>query len=331
MAIKEKNGGKPFWEWETEEEDKDVLLTWKFICCIFMMQWKQLKDYANEKGIRIIGDIPIYISADSSDLWSDPDQFLVDARCRPTAVAGVPPDYFSEDGQLWGNPLYDWKKMKEDGFAWWRDRMSFMCELFDCVRIDHFRGLESFYTCPPDATNARVGKWKKGPGMALIKALREVCGDKPLIAEDLGVQTPQVEKLVKDSGCPGMKVLQFAFSPDMDSPHLPHNYERNCIAYTGTHDNNTLLGYLWDMDENLRRTALAYCGYEAPHWDCREAYYAVIRTMLQSHADTVIFPLQDLLCYGADTRMNVPGVKEGNWGWRLTQAQIDGAFNIFNQ
>lgn len=193
-----------------------------------------------------------------------------------------------------------------------------MCELFDCIRIDHFRGIESFYTCDPDAKDAKNGKWKKGPGMELINAIKEAAGGRMLIAEDLGIITPEVEKLVKNSGFPGMKVLEFGFA-DGDNPHLPHNYGKNTVAYTGTHDNNTLLGFIWELDNETRRQVLDYCGYRGYDWNSREAYMSVIRTMLESHADTVIFPLQDILLYGADTRMNTPGVKSGNWAWRVTR------------
>ena len=322
MACRAENGDIPFWLWTSDGEKEDVLKTWKFICHTFVRQWKKLKKYANDKGISIIGDIPIYVSQDSSDVWESPDQFLVDERRRPTRVAGVPPDYFSADGQLWGNPLYDWDKMKADGYKWWRDRISFMCEFFDCIRIDHFRGLEAFYTCAPDAPNAREGEWVKGPGREFVEILKKTCDGKQLIAEDLGVITPDVKELVESSGLPGMKVLQFGFADDEDNPHLPHNYERNCIAYTGTHDNNTLLGFMFDLDDATRGRLLSYCGFNGGWWDCRDGYYSVVKTMMASHADTVIFPLQDLLLYGGDTRMNTPGVDAGCWKWRVTKDQF---------
>ena len=324
MARRTANGGKDFREWDFDGFDEKFYETWRFICYVFIRQWKDLKSYANEKNIKIIGDIPIYVAADSADVWESPDQFLLDARKRPTRVAGVPPDYFSADGQLWGNPIYDWKKMSADGFAWWRDRIAFMAELFDCVRIDHFRGIESYYSCEPDASNARDGIWSKGPGMKLINALREAAGGCELIAEDLGIITPEVKALVENSSCPGMRVFQFGFDGDSGNAHLPYNYPKNCVAYTGTHDNNTLLGFIWELDGETRGRILSYCGFERPDWNCREAYYSVIRTMLSSVADTVIFPLQDLLLYGADTRMNRPGVSEGNWGWRFTEEQLNG-------
>lgn len=324
MATRAKNGDLPFWLWTSEEEDLDVLNAWKFICYTFVRQWAELKKYANDNGILIIGDIPIYVAQDSSDVWSEPEQFMLDERRRPTRVAGVPPDFFSEDGQLWGNPLYNWEKMKADGYTWWRDRISFMCEFFDVIRIDHFRGLESFYTCAPDAENARNGKWVKGPGLEFVNVLKETCGDKMLIAEDLGVMTKAVKTLVKRSGLPGMRVMMFGIGDDdPENSHLPHNYDRNVVAYTGTHDNNTLLGYIWELDDEHRRRALAYCGYDGDNWNCRESYEAIIRTLMESVADTVIIPLQDLLFYGADTRMNTPGVSEGNWYWRVTKEALD--------
>ena len=322
MARRAANGGKPFWEWENDQSDTNVYDTWRFICYVFVRQWRSLKEYANSKGIKIIGDIPIYVSQDSSDVWEEPENFMLDERKRPKRVAGVPPDYFSEDGQLWGNPLYDWDKMKKDGYSWWCDRIAFMCEFFDCIRIDHFRGLEAFYSCEPGVANARDGVWMKGPGMDLIKALKKVVGEKQLVAEDLGVITPEVKALVDDSGFPGMRVFQFGFDGDPENTHLPYNYPKNCIAYTGTHDNDTLLGYLWSLDDGERSRILSYCGFEDGYWDRREAYYSVIRTMLECSADTVIFPLQDLLMYGSDTRMNVPGVESGNWGWRVTEEQL---------
>lgn len=323
MARRAKNGNRDFRLWDSENRDEAVYKTWRFICYVFVCQWKRIKAYANENGILIIGDIPIYVSLDSSDVWESPDQFMLDNRKRPTKVAGVPPDYFSADGQLWGNPLYNWNKMEKDGYSWWKDRISFMCEFFDLIRIDHFRGLESFYTCAPEAQNARDGVWMRGPGMKLINALKSVCGEGRLIAEDLGVITPQVKALVDESGFPGMRVFQFGFDGDPETPHLPHNFGKNCIAYTGTHDNNTLLGYVWETDEATRRRMLSYCGFERGDWDSRDAYNSIIRTMLQSSADTVMFPLQDLLLYGADTRMNVPGVENGNWAWRVTREQLD--------
>ncbi len=325
MALRAANGNAPHKSWKTNVPDNDTLCAWEFICYEFFRQWNGVRAYAHEKGIEIIGDIPIYVSLESADVWDDPKQFLLDEHGDPAEVAGVPPDYFCEDGQLWGNPLYNWEYMKKDGYSWWCDRISFMCELFDKVRIDHFRGLESFYKIPASAENARNGVWEKGPGMDLIKALNGVCGKGKLIAEDLGVIDRAVEKLVKESGCPGMRVFQFGFGDTPQNPHLPHNYIKNCIAYTGTHDNNTLLGFLWELDPETRRVLLEYCGCDENNWDTPQTYHAVIRTLLSSAADTVIIPLQDILRYGADTRMNTPGTENGNWGWRVKREQLDDA------
>jgi len=320
MALRAANGDKPWQEWTVTEPDAAALRTWRFTQYIFFEQWKEIKAYANRRGISVIGDIPIYVALDSSDVWADPSQFQLDEKNMPVSVAGVPPDYFCEDGQLWGNPLYDWEKMESSGFKWWRERIRFMTELFDGVRIDHFRGLESYFSIPAGEKTARNGKWVKGPGMALIKALREECGDKLLIAEDLGDITPEVHKLVRDSGFPGMRVLQFAFIGGGDTPHLPHNYPENCIAYTGTHDNNTLLGYVWEINEATRRRLFAYCGYAGGDWD--NAYDSLMRTMFASHAGLLILPVQDLLFYGSDTRFNTPGKSDGNWSYRLTREQL---------
>ncbi len=321
MALRAANDDRPWHEWTCDVPCENTLRTWRFVQYKFFEQWMKVKKYANDRGISIIGDIPIYVSLDSADVWSSPELFQLDKENNPTGVAGVPPDYFAKDGQLWGNPLYDWDKMAEDNFAWWRERISFMTELFDGVRIDHFRGLESYFNIPATDTTAKNGKWVKGPGMALIKALKEACGDKLLIAEDLGDITPEVYELVKESGFPGMKVFQFAFLGGADSPHLPHNYPSNCIAYTGTHDNETMLGYIWEVDGATRRKMFDYCGYYGDNWD--ESRLPIILTLLRSHADTVIFPIQDLLFYGRDTRLNIPGKGEGNWGFRITKPQIE--------
>ncbi len=320
MGLRAANGGLPWSEWTVTEEDREVTALWRFCQYTFFQQWREVKAYANQKGISIIGDIPIYVALDSSDVWAAPEQFQLDKENKPTGVAGVPPDYFAADGQLWGNPLYDWDKMKADGYTWWKDRIRFMCELFDGVRIDHFRGLESYYAIPAGEKTARNGKWVKGPGIDLIEALREEAGEKLLIAEDLGDITDEVRQLVEDSGCPGMRVLQFGFLGDPNSPHLPHNYDNHAIAYTGTHDNNTLLGYVWELDDRTRRRLLDYCGYTGEHWD--KGYDAILATMFRSHAGLLILPVQDLLLYGSDTRLNKPGTCEDNWSYRITKEQL---------
>ena len=322
MALKKVNGDAEWNAWENYEADEEEIFLWKFIQYEFYNEWMDVKNYANSKGIKIIGDIPIYVSYDSADVYKNRSQFLLDKDNYPKCVAGVPPDYFCEDGQLWGNPLYDWKEMKKDNYAWWRDRLSYMTELFDGVRIDHFRGLSSYYSIPYGEETARNGKWVKGPGKAFINAVKEVCEGKLIIAEDLGDITEDVYELVKYSGFPGMRVLQFGFLGDDDNIHLPHNYEKNTVAYTGTHDNNTLLGYVWELSDENRRRLFDYVGYLEPDWD--KGYDDVLRTMLQSHSDLVIFPVQDLLCYGADTRLNTPGKAFGNWEYRVTKEQLMG-------
>ena len=321
MAIKHTNNNKPWYEWENETYDDEILFMWKFIQYQFFAQWKEIKQYANERGIQIIGDIPIYVDLDSSDVWADKKLFKLDSQNKPISVAGVPPDYFCADGQLWGNPIYNWDEMEKEDFRWWRDRLAHMTNLFDGIRIDHFRGIESFWEVKGDAKTAKEGVMTKGPGMKLISAIKEESKDALIIAEDLGLITEDVVKLVKESGFPGMRVFQFAFMGDPNSPHLPHNYINNCIAYTGTHDNNTLLGYLWELDENTRQAMLAYCGFTGNDWgNGREC---IIRTMMASHAGTVIMPIQDLLGYGSDTRLNTPGKIENNWAYRITKEQLD--------
>ena len=295
---------------------------WKFIQYEFFNQWQEIKKYANEKNISIIGDIPIYVSQDSCDVWSNKDEFLLDEKGYPTSVAGVPPDYFSKDGQLWGNPLYDWDKMKKNGYKWWVDRISHMLKMFDGIRIDHFRGLESFWSVPSDAKTAASGKWVKGPGLDFIEEIKKAADGKMIIAEDLGEISKDVEKLVEDSGFPGMRVLQFGFLSYDDNVHLPHNYIKNCVAYTGTHDNNTLLGYLWELDADKKKYLLKYCGYENENWE--NGFDSIVRTLFASSADTVILPIQDLLKYGSDTRLNTPGTSENNWLYRITKDQLSG-------
>lgn len=321
LALKEANGDAPWQSWTVHDPDKDTLLFWQFMQWEFINQWLKIKSYANSRGISIIGDIPIYVALDSADVYSNREQFLLNSKGYPTAVAGVPPDYFSEDGQLWGNPLYNWRKMKKDGFDWWKSRIKHMLTLFDGVRIDHFRGLEAYWSIPADAKSAKEGKWVKGPGKSIIDKIREIAGEKLVIAEDLGDITPEVERLVEYSGFPGMRVFQFGFLGDDRSPHIPHNYVKNCVAYTGTHDNNTLLGYIWESSSDIRDRMLDYCGCDKNDWNA--ACKTVMQRMLASHADTVIFPIQDILVFGADTRMNTPGTASENWKYRITKEQLD--------
>ncbi len=320
MALKDANGGAPWFEWKTKKIDNEILFAWKFIQYEFFNQWAEIKKYANSKNIKIIGDIPIYVSEDSCDVWSNKEQYYLDKDGRPSLVAGVPPDYFCEDGQLWGNPIYNWNEMKTDGYKWWRDRISHMANMFDALRIDHFRGIESYWAVPASAETARSGQWQKGPGMELIDAIKEAAGDALIIAEDLGDITPEVCELVKKSGFPGMRVVQFGFLSDEDNIHRPHNYPENCVAYTGTHDNNTLLGYLWELDGAARRNMLRYCGHTG---DWESGCESIVQAMMASHAGLVVFPIQDLLGFGSDTRMNTPGKTENNWQFRITRDQLE--------
>ena len=322
MALQAANGGKPWYRWTVQKASDEQLELWGFIQYEFFTQWAEIKSYANEKGIKIIGDVPIYVAHDSADVWANREQFLLDKDNFPSCVAGVPPDYFAEDGQLWGNPLYNWERMKSDGYSWWKERIEYMLTLFDGVRIDHFRGLESFWSIPAGAETAKEGHWVKGPGCDFIDKIKEIAKDKLIIAEDLGDITPEVVDLLNYSGFPGMRVIQFAFLGDRTTPHLPHNYINNCIAYTGTHDNNTLLGHVWEMDGASRRELFDYCGYEGDDWN--QSCVAIIKLMMSSHAGTVIFPIQDILIYGCDTRMNTPGTTANNWAYRITKEQLKG-------
>lgn len=320
LALLDENSGEPWQKWKIQAPTEENLFFHEFLQYEFFTEWLQIKSYANQKGIKIIGDVPIYVALDSADVWANSEQFQLDKRKMPTSVAGVPPDYFCADGQLWGNPLYNWKYMKSDNYSWWRERIRHMLTLFDGVRIDHFRGLESYWSVPAGAKTAKEGKWVKGPGRALINAIREEAGDKLIIAEDLGDITKEVVSLVNYSGFPGMRVFQFAFLGDRSTPHLPHNYPKNCVAYTGTHDNNTLLGHVWEIDGNQRDEVFDYCN--CPHNDWSGACEMIIKTMMASHADTVIFPIQDIFVYGSDTRMNTPGTVTNNWQYRITEDQL---------
>lgn len=298
----------------------ELLFAHEFIQYEFLEEWLAVKAYANSKGIEIIGDIPIYTDLDSADVWAHPEAFMLDPETgKPTAVAGVPPDYFAKDGQLWGNPLYNWDNMKADGFSWWKARIQHQLTLFDGVRIDHFRGFSAFWAVPAGAATAKEGRWVKGPGKEFVEELKKEAGDRLIIAEDLGDIDDDVRELLRETGLPGMRVFQFAFLSD-ENPHLPHNYPENVVAYTGTHDNNTLLGYIFDMSDSDRSRMLDYIGY--PGSDGKYACPYIIKTLMRSPAERVIFPVQDLLEYGMDTRMNTPGKAAGNWAIRFTREQL---------
>ncbi len=338
-ALKQETG-KDWNEWEpalarreptalakARERLKDTIDRAVFLQYIFFNQWQKIRAYANQKGIAVIGDMPIYVSYESADLWSNQHLFDLDERGKPTAEAGVPPDYFSENGQRWGNPLYDWGAMKADGYRWWIERIKHATALFDKVRIDHFRAFSAYWAVPLTAKTAKEGQWQSGPGMDFFHVLFEQVDRDCLIAEDLGIRDAALEQLLAESQLPGMRVLQFAFPGQDNGMHLPHNYLPNTVSYTGTHDNNTLLGYLWELTPEDRRYCLDYCGYTGEDWKSggaeNPAIFAILRTLWGSVARLAIVPVQDLLGYGGDTKMNHPGTAEGNWSYRLTET----AFN----
>lgn len=304
-----------------------------FLQYAYAQQWLELKTYANTKGLKIIGDIPIYLAHTSADVWCHPELFQLDEDGCPTEVAGVPPDYFSKDGQLWGNPLYRWDVMKKDGYAWWMNRIIKALETFNTVRIDHFRGFSAYCCVKACEVNARNARWVPGPGIDFFDKLAATIPNANIIAEDLGLQDEDLVKLLHDTGFPGMRIMEFAFIDDVDNIHLPHNYTANMVAYSGTHDNNTLLGSLFDYSPHQRDYVFDYCGY-ADQWEnqwqigghqspsCR----AFIRTLFQSVANLVILPIQDVCGFGEDTRMNEPGTTGNNWVFRMTKdglAEID--------
>jgi 4-alpha-glucanotransferase len=300
----------------------------------FFKQWSELKKYCNERGIRLIGDVPIFIAFDSAEVWSRPEMFYLDAGGKPTVVAGVPPDYFSKTGQLWGNPLYRWDVMAGEGYAWWIERLRATHALVDIIRLDHFRGFEKYWEVPGTDTTAMNGRWVPGPGAELFDAVQKALGALPIIAEDLGVITPEVDALRDQLSFPGMRVLQFAFGSDPKADdYKPHNYPRNCVVYTGTHDNNTTVGWFRgsaigdstlssEEKEGERRLALKYVGT-----DGREINWDFIRLALMSVADAAIIPMQDVLGLGSEARMNLPGTAEGNWCWRLVPDMLTGEIN----
>ncbi len=291
----------------------------RFLQFIFFGQWFALKNYANRKGISIFGDIPLYVAYNSSDVWSNQSLFLLDEKRRPTLVGGVPPDYFSETGQLWGNPLFNWIRMKELGFEWWMARMHFNLRIFDLVRIDHFRGLESFWAIPAGEKTAIHGSWMKANGEEMLQLLQNQIGPLPIVAEDLGLITPEVHHLRKKFNLPGMKVLQFAFSEEADNTHLPHNYTADFVSYTGTHDNNTTKGWLQSLNQEELSGVQSYLGTETlDNWH-------LIRKSEESVAQLAIIPMQDILNLSASARMNKPGTTRGNWIWRMQQKQLKAA------
>ena len=332
MALKDANGGQAWSNWdkslrlrekkameEATETYSEEIRFYKMLQYLFYQQWNALKTYANEAGIEIIGDVPIYVAGDSADVWANPDQFYLDENLEPIEVAGCPPDAFSDDGQLWGNPLFRWDVMKKDGYTWWTRRIKAMSELYDIIRIDHFRGFDSFYAIPAKDDTAKNGQWKQGPGMDLFCELEKKLGKLPIIVEDLGFLTPSVHKLLKDSGFPGMKVIQFAFDSREESDYLPHTYTNHCVVYTGTHDNDTVMGWMKTAPKASVKYAKEYLNLTK-----EEGYnWGMMRAAWSSVADMAIVPMQDILGLGSEARINTPSTLGNNWKWRATPEQID--------
>lgn len=332
MAIKEAQGGGSWHDWQPELRDRQpaalecmrrelagTIEYHQYVQFLFFRQWQALKEYANQRGVLIIGDAPIFVADDSADVWANRDLFFVDSSGMPTVVAGVPPDYFSATGQRWGNPLYRWDKMAETGYRWWVARMRQAFTLYDVLRLDHFRGFEAYWEVPASAPTAVDGRWVQGPGADLFKTLQAELGDLPIIAEDLGLITPEVEALRLAFDLPGMKVLQFAFGDDATNPYLPHNYTANYVVYTGTHDNDTSVGWFATLDANTRAAVLTYLGRDEQTVDIA---WDLMRLGLMSVANYAITPLQDVLRLGSEARMNTPGRLGGNWAWRCAAAAL---------
>ena len=332
MALKDTHAGASWAEWEQElkkrepeamehakEELAEEIDFWKMLQYLFYKQWEELKSYANEKGVRIIGDAHIYVAMDSADVWANPSQFYLDETLTPIDVAGCPPDAFSADGQLWGNPLFRWDVMKNDGYRWWMKRMDKMSKLFDVVRIDHFRGFESYYAIPFGDKTAKNGEWRKGPGIELFHTMEQELGKLDIIAEDLGFLTEAVHEMLAESGYPGMKLIQFAFDSREDGDYLPHNYNKNSVVYAGTHGNDTILGWMKTAPKPCVAFAKEYLNLikeEGYNW-------GVMRAVWASVSDTAVVTMQDLLGIGSKGRMNTPSTLGCNWMWRMEPGAID--------
>ncbi|HYI07749.1 MAG TPA: 4-alpha-glucanotransferase [Thermoanaerobaculia bacterium] len=325
MALKESAGGAPWWKWDAAlvARDEEALTAartghaeaiqfWQYVQFLFFRQWSLVREAAHARGIRILGDVPIYVACDSADVWGNRELFQLDEQGEPTVVAGVPPDYFSATGQRWGNPLYRWDVMRETEYRWWVARVRTNLRFADIIRLDHFRGFAAYWEIPAEEKTAVHGRWMPGPGNALFDALRTGLGDLPLVAEDLGFITEDVHELRKSTGLPGMKILQFAFAQN-DSVHLPHRYEPSTVVYTGTHDNDTARGWFESASDDERENALAYLGCT----NADDIAWGLIRAAYTSVAETSIVPVQDILSLGSDARMNTPGAEQHNWSWRL--------------
>lgn len=332
MALREAYEGESWHKWEPEiaqrdpaaldklgQQLADEIIYHKYLQFEFFRQWSDIKRFANDRGIEIIGDIPIYVAHDSADVWAHPEYFCLDKETKePALMAGVPPDYFSETGQLWGNPVYDWEQLQKDHFKWWVERFQSLLDYVDIVRIDHFRGFEAYWAVERGEKTAMNGEWIKAPGQGLFQVIKDKFGKLPVLAEDLGLITPEVEKLRDEFEFPGMKILQFAFGSGPGNPYLPFNFERNSVVYTGTHDNNTTVGWYDNLPEHEKHGVLGYVGCistDGIHWD-------LIRLALSSIANQAITPLQDILGLGSAARMNVPSEGKGNWEWRYVPGAL---------
>ena len=328
-SLRNEFNNAAWWQWPDDLRDrkpsaltavkkrlKDDIDQVYFEQYLFFKQWYMLADYAHSKGLHLFGDMPIFVAQDSADVWAHSKLFQLDENGEAPVVAGVPPDYFSATGQKWGNPLYDWKAMKADGYKWWIDRMRTQLEMFDIVRIDHFRGFEAYWEIPQHEP-ATSGKLVEAPGDELFTAMREALGDLPVIAEDLGIVTDEVTALRKRHNFPGMKVLQFAFDGDMDNMYLPHNHELDSAIYTGTHDNDTTMGWFHSAPDHHKHQMMEYLGFPSEPMP-----WPLIRATLKSHANMAIVPMQDILELGADARMNIPGTEDRNWAWRFNWDQV---------
>lgn len=338
MALKNAFGGKPWYQWplglklrnEQAVDGAKSLLSdeteyHRTVQFLFFRQWNMLKEYANKNGIQIIGDLPIYVAHDSADVWGNPKQFELDDDFNPTKVAGVPPDGFSSEGQLWGNPVFDWEYMRKDGYRWWIRRLEHSLTLYDRLRIDHFRGFSSYYAVPYGNENAVNGLWLKGPGIEFFKTVEAFLGKTDIIAEDLGFIDGDVTNLLEETGFPGMKVLQFAFDSRENSDYLPHNYEKNCVVYVGTHDNDTIEGWFENANASDVEFANRYLRLNESEGRCM----GVIKSALASVGETAILTMQDLLGLGSWARMNTPSTAENNWQWRAEKNDIN--FNLANE
>ncbi|AGB40998.1 4-alpha-glucanotransferase [Halobacteroides halobius DSM 5150] len=337
MALKDYFDGSPWTKWDDDikfrkstaidkykAKLKEKMDFHKFMQYIFFKQWADVKEYANQNNIQIIGDIPIFVAFDSADAWANPHLFLFNEQKEPTKVAGVPPDYFNENGQLWGNPLYDWDKLEKNNYSWWINRVKSQLELVDIIRFDHFRGFSQYWAVPADATTAINGQWKDGPGKELFKTIKDELGELPIIVEDLGVITEDVEELRDYFGFPGMKILQFAFDSKEENDYTPHEYSENCVVYTGTHDNNTTLG--WYQDDAIEKDKKDMLKYLDKHLAKEDRHDNIVWDLLElawgSVAVFAIAPLQDILCLDSEARMNIPGTSSGNWRWRYREDML---------